>query len=48
MNYLEEGASGPNLTLAMLPKSNKIILLEVSIIYYNYYNYVCYCVIHIA
>ena len=29
MNYLEEGANGPNLTVAILPKSDKIVLLEV-------------------
>lgn len=29
LNYLEETAGGPNLTLAILPKSNKIVLVQV-------------------
>jgi exosome complex component RRP41 len=28
LNYLEETAGGPNLTLALLPKSNKIVLVQ--------------------
>lgn len=28
LNYLEETAGGPNLTLAILPKSNKIVLVQ--------------------
>ena len=30
LNYLEETAGGPNLTLALLPKSNKIVLVQVN------------------
>ena len=29
LNYLEEVAGGPNLTLAILPKSNRIVLVQV-------------------
>ena len=32
LNYLEETAGGPDLTVAMLPKSGKMVLLQVSII----------------
>ena len=30
LNYLEETAGGPNLTVATLPKSGKIVLIQVS------------------
>lgn len=32
LNYLEETAGGPDLTVAMLPKSGKIVLLQVCVI----------------
>lgn len=32
LNYLEETAGGPNLTLAMLPKSKKIVLVQVNLL----------------
>ena len=31
LNYLEETSGGPNLTLATLPKSNKIVLVQVCV-----------------
>ena len=30
LNYVEETAGGPNLTIATLPKSGKIVLVQVT------------------
>lgn len=39
LNYLEETAGGPNLTLAMLPKSKKIVLVQVNLLWHcNFYT----------
>ena len=40
LNYLEETSGGPNLTLATLPKSNKIVLVQVCV--YNILLHVIY------